>query len=124
MCHLVCFRVKFAAVGVGLCGTKIEEIAHAAGQVGNQVGIGQAQALGYQLADVRRGEELPVFILLFLFTVCVVIFKIAPLQPVEAAIAGVGIVDVLPGEIRPLRSTVNEIFSEISGPLRDVRYVI
>ena len=58
---------------------------------------GQFQAGRDKLAQAGRCEKLAVLKLFLGFTELMVVLIIAPLQPMEAAVARIGIVDVLGG---------------------------
>lgn len=108
--HLAGFGVDLATVEIGLHGKEIEKAALTTGEVGHQVKLGGLEDFGYQLAEIRRGEELPVLNLLFRLAVAVVAVKVLSLQPMQAAVPGVGIVDVLAGNAGLGRSAaVNQI---------------
>ncbi len=55
----------------------------------------QFQAGRYELTQMGRCKELAVLCLLLCLTVCMVILVVRPIQAMEAAIAGIGIVDIL-----------------------------
>ena len=93
--HLVRLFVHLAAVGVRLNGDEVEKAPLAAGEVGDQVGGREGKRLAHQAADVRRREELPVFDPLFCLAVLVVVCIVPALQPVQAAVARVGVEQVL-----------------------------
>lgn len=108
--HLVGVHIQLAAVNIGPGGRIIEEIPHAAGQVGNQVMLRGAQTGHDQLAQGGGCEKLPVFKQFFLLTVRMVAVKIFALQSMQAADPGVGVKNILPGDTAILRTAaVNQV---------------
>ena len=104
----VCLRVELSgngagvgidltAVGVAFIWQEIEEIPHAAGEICYQICVGEAQGRNDHFAQGRRCEKLAVFQFLFRRAECVVVFIVAALQPMQAAIAGIAIENVLVG---------------------------
>ena len=102
----VCLRVELSgngagvgidltAVGVAFIWQEIEEISHAAGEIRYQICVGEAQRRNDHFAEGRRCEKLAVFQLLFRRAECVVVFIVAAPQPMQAAISGIAIENVL-----------------------------
>ena len=102
----VCLRVELsgnsAGIGIDLTSVgsilvrqKIEEISHAAGEICYQICVGEAQGRNDHFAQGRRCEKLAVFQLLFRRAECVVVFIVAAPQPMQAAISGIAIENVL-----------------------------
>ena len=104
----VCLRVELsgnsAGIGIDLTSVgsilvrqKIEEISHAAGEICYQICVGEAQGRNDHFAQGRRCEKLAVFQLLFRRAECVVVFIVAAPQPMQAAISGIAIENILVG---------------------------
>ena len=89
--------IDLAAVGVAFIWQEIEEIPHAAGEIRCQICVGEAQGRNDHFAQGRRCEKLAVFQLLFRRAECVVVFIVAAPQPMQAAISGIAIENILVG---------------------------
>ena len=94
-CHLHGFYIQFTSVDVRFCGNKVKKTPHAAGKVCHKVMFRQFQAGCYKFAQAGRRKELAVFNLFLCLAVCMVILVVRPLQTVKAAIAGIGIINIL-----------------------------
>ena len=92
--YFVCLGVQLAAVGIGFGRNEIEKAALAAGEIGHKVCFGQLQARHHKLADGGRCEKLPVFDLFLGLAVGMVIGKVFSIQPVQAAIARIGVEEI------------------------------
>ena len=95
LCHLHGLYIQLTSVDVGLCGHKVEKTPHAAGKVCHQVMLRQFQAGRNKFTQVGRRKELAVFNLFLCLAVCMVILVVRPFQTMKAAIAGIGIIDIL-----------------------------
>ena len=89
--------IDLAAVGVAFIWQEIEEISHAAGEIRYQICVREAQRRNDHFAQGRRCEKLAVFQLLFRRAECVVVFIVAAPQPMQAAISGIAIENILVG---------------------------
>ncbi len=94
-CHLYGFYIQFTSVNVRFCGDKIKKTPHAAGKICHQVMFRQFQAGCYKFAQVGRCKKLAVFNFFFCLAVCMVILVVRPFQTMKAAIAGIGIINIL-----------------------------
>ena len=116
------FGVNFAAVEIGLHREEIEKTALAAGEVGHQIKLGGLESGGHQLAEARRSEKLAVLNLLFRLTIAVVVVVVFAVQSMQAAVAGVGVVNILTGDASLHRCSavdqVEHLFIEHFAALR------
>ena len=128
----VCLRVELSGNGVGIgidltsigvafIWQEIEEISHAAGEIRYQICIGEAQRRNDHFAQGRRCEKLAVFQLLFRRAECVVAVIVAAPQPVQAAISGIAIENVLVGHTGLLTGSAlqqpEDLFIQLSALL-------
>ena len=93
--YFTCIFIHFTAIKLFFAGTEIDKIPHPAGQVCNPVLCGQAQAGKDHPAVRRRRKKLSILRVLFgaaVFLVAVIIFSA---QPMQAAFAGICVIDLL-----------------------------
>ena len=105
-CHPDSLCIQLTAIEVHFHRHEVEEIPLAAGQVRDQVMAGWFQARGDKFAETGRRKKLAVLKFLLCIAELVVILIVAPLQPVESAVARIGIIDVLMGNAIGFRCTV------------------